>query len=225
MTRPTPTIEDYLTILFVLDRDHEKAIPARLAEALEVTPPTVTVTLKRMERDGLITHPDRQGIHLTETGQEAARSVMRRHMLMEWMLRSMLNVPWSRLHVEAHKIEHSISDEIEARLSESLHAPQTCPHGNPLPGYEHIIAGWLPLSQALPGQKLVIRRVHEMAENRTSLLAFLEDNGIVPGAPVELCEVLPFNQTLTLQVEGRLVSLGLPVARYIYAEKVACPTV
>ncbi len=219
MSRPTPTIEDYLTILYVLERDREKAIPARLAESLDVAPPTVTVTLKRMERDGWIIYAGRQGVHLTESGREAACSVMRRHMLMEWMLLSVLGVPWSRLHSEAHQIEHTISEDIEARMRDNLHQPQVCPHGNPLPGYEHVTAGWIPLSQATPGQKLVIRRIHEMAEDRSDLLAYLETNGIIPGATVELYEVLPFIQTLTLHVAGRQATLGLPVARYIFVEQ------
>jgi len=132
-TRPTPTIEDYLAVMYVMIRDDEKIIAARLAETLEVAPPTVAVTLKRMERDGWIFNRGRKGIFLTDAGLEAAQSVIRRHMLTEWMLARMLNVPWSRIHEEAHKIEHTISDDIEARMQLNLDDPHVCPHGNPLP--------------------------------------------------------------------------------------------
>jgi DtxR family Mn-dependent transcriptional regulator len=218
MTRPTPTIEDYLTILYVLERDGVKAIPARLAEALEVSAPTVTVTLKRMERDGWTNYEGRKGIQLTEEGREAARSVMRRHMLLEWMLHSVLKVPWSRIHLKAHQIEHTISEEIEARMRDNLREPQVCPHGNPLPGYEHVVAGWVPLTQTTQGQAAILRRVHELAEDRNDLLAFMEANGMLPGVEVEVGEVLPAVQTLTLRIGERQVTLGLPIARYIYVE-------
>jgi DtxR family Mn-dependent transcriptional regulator len=217
-SRPTPTVEDYLAIMCVLERDGEEIIAARLAETLEVAPPTVTVTLKRMERDGWITA--QAGIRLTEAGCEAARSVIRRHMLTEWMLARMLKVPWSRVHAEADQMEHTISDEIEAKMRISLDNPQLCPHGNPLPGYEHIAADWLPLTAAKAGEEVIIRRIHETAEDNPELLQFLEMHGIVPGAQARVVEILPFNQTLSLNLGAHKVALGFLAAQYIYIEKV-----
>jgi len=218
-SRPTPTIEDYLAIMYVMERDEGEVIAARLAESLEVAPPTVTVTLKRMERDGWIATARGKDIRLTDKGCVAARSVIRRHMLTEWMLARMLKVPWSRVHAEAGHIEHSISDEIETQMRTSLNDPQLCPHGNPLPGYEHIAADWLPLTGVSPGEKVVIRRIHETAEDNHALLEFLELNGIVPGALAEVTEILPFNQTLSLQVGNQKVVLGFPTAKYLFVEK------
>ena len=85
------TIQDYLSLIYVLERDQEPIVGAQLAELLEVTPPTVTNTLKRMTRDGLITM-SREGTHLTARGRDAARVVMRRHMVMEWMMLKTLNI-------------------------------------------------------------------------------------------------------------------------------------
>ena len=217
--RPTPTIEDYLAILYVMERDGDEVIAARLAESLEVAPPTVTMTLKRMERDGWIATEQGKDIHLTEKGGAAASSVIRRHMLTEWMLARMLKVPWSRVHAEADQIEHTISDEIETQMRVNLDDPQLCPHGNPLPGYEYVAAGWLPLAGVLPGEKIIIRRIHETAEENPDLLEFLETNGIVPGAAAEVTEVLSFNQTLGLLIGNKQVALGFSTARYIYVEK------
>ena len=217
--RPTPTIEDYLAILYVMERDGEEVVAARLAESLEVAPPTVTVTLKRMERDGWIAVDPKKGIYLTKTGCDAASSVIRRHMLSEWMLARMLKVPWSRVHAEADQLEHSISDEIEDQMRTNLDDPQLCPHGNPLPGYEHVAADWLPLTGMLGGEKIIIRRIHETAEENHELLEFLEMNGVVPGALAEVTEILPFNQTLSLQMGNNKVSLGFPTAKYIFVEK------
>lgn len=220
-TRPTPTIEDYLAIIYVMERDEDEVIAARLAESLEVAPPTVTVTLKRMERDGWIEVEPGRGIHLSDKGCEAARSVIRRHMLTEWMLARMLKVPWSRVHAEADQIEHTISDEIESQMRLNLNDPQLCPHGNPLPGYEYVAKDWLPLTAVKPGDKVIIRRIHETAEDNPELMEYLEVNGILPGAQAEMCDVLSFNQTLCLQLGERRVTLGFPTARYIFVEKAA----
>jgi len=217
-SRPTPTIEDYLAIMYIMERDGEEIIAARLAESLEVTPPTVTVTLKRMERDGWIQVVGRKSIHLTDAGCEAASSVIRRHMLTEWMLARMLKVRWSDVHSEAHAIEHSISTEVENKMRQNFDDPQVCPHGNPLPGYEYVAVQWRPITQLLVGEKAIIRRIHETAEGNAELMKFLENSGVFPGTQVELCEILPFNQTLTLGVGERRVVLGFPAAQYIYVE-------
>jgi DtxR family Mn-dependent transcriptional regulator len=218
-SRPTPTIEDYLAIMYVMERDGEEIIAARLAESLEVSPPTVTVTLKRMERDRWIEIGERKNIHLTELGCEAASSVIRRHMLTEWMLARMLKVRWSEVHGEAHTIEHSISSEIENKMRQNFNDPQVCPHGNPLPGYEYVTQRWKPLTHLEASEKIIIRRIHETAEDDTDLMQFLEANGMIPGAQAEILEILPFNQTITLNLAGQRVVLGFAAANYIYAER------
>jgi DtxR family Mn-dependent transcriptional regulator len=215
------TIEDYLEFLLVMQRDNIPVVGARLAELLGVTPPTVTNTLKRMSRDGLVTITDPQGTLLTEKGMEMARSVMRRHMLTEWMLLKMLKVPWSQTHTEAHSMEHTISDTIEEQMRSNLGDPKTCPHGNPLPGYEFVTFHWTPLIEVHSGARVTIRRIHEMGEGNPELLAYLENNEIVPGSEWEVTEILSFNQTMTLKANGRMVSLGFALARFIFVEKSA----
>lgn len=210
------TIEDYLITIFVLERDGEQVTGARLADLLGVTPPTVTNTFKRMVRDQLITMEAGHLPRLTTTGLEAASSVMRKHMLAEWMLNPLLS--WSKLHKEAHELEHAISSEVEAALLEDLHHPQVCPHGNPLPGNEDAVSHWVPLTQARSGTRGIIRRVHEFAENITSVLAFLEEKRIEPGQEVQVLEILPFNETITIQAGEQVVSIGFSIARYIYIE-------
>lgn len=216
--RPTPTIEDYLAIIYVMERDSGEVIAANLARSLEVTPPTVTVTLKRMERDGWLALEGRKGIALTEAGRAAAQSVIRRHMLTEWLLARMLQVPWSQIHAEADQIEHTISEDIMAQMSRQLDDPQTCPHGNPLPGHEAVSADRKALTEAVHGEQVIIRRIHETAEDDAALLQYLEENGIVPGSAAVVTEILPFNQTLTLALGDRHVILGFPAARYIFVE-------
>ncbi len=216
--RPTPTVEDYLAIMYVMERDGEEIIAARLAESLDVTPPTVTVTLKRMERDGWIESEGPKEIHLTPQGCDAASSVIRRHMLTEWMLARMLKIPWSDVHSQAHAIEHSLSDDIEDSLRQNLEDPQLCPHGNPLPGYEYVTSSWVPLAEMPEGARVTIRRIHETAEGDEALMQFLEGHGLVPGAQARIEQVLPFNQTITLSIEGQRVVLGTSAAGFIYGE-------
>jgi len=211
----SPTIENYLSLMFVLERDKEPVIGVRLAQLLNVTPPTVTNTLKRMVRDGLITM-DKNGTRLTKAGKQSARTVVRRHMLTEWMMVRIL--PWSKLHREAHNLEHAISAEVETALFEQLERPQTCPHGNPLPGSEAAVSAWIPLTAAALNDLVVIKRVHELAEYDAELLAFLESKGLMPGAEVTVREVLPFNQTIALEVQGQAVTLGFASAHRIFVE-------
>jgi DtxR family Mn-dependent transcriptional regulator len=212
------TIEDYLSLIYVLERDNEPVVGVQLAELLGVTPPTVTNTLKRMARDGLIL-VDEKGTRLTKAGRDSARTVLRRHMLTEWMM--VRRLPWSRLHQEAHNLEHAISAEAEAALLEELGHPQTCPHGNPLPGCEKAVAAWIPLTKIGPNARIVIRRIHELAEHNSELMAFLESRGIMPGAQAVVTEVLAFNQTVALEVQRRAATLGFATARYVFVERAA----
>jgi DtxR family Mn-dependent transcriptional regulator len=209
------TIEDYLSLIYVIERDGEPVVGARLAEIMQVTPPTVTNTLKRMVRDGLITMNE-NGTHLTDSGWEAARLIMRKHMLMEWMMLKML--PWSKLHSEAHNLEHAISEEAENALFDTLGHPKTCPHGNPLPGYEEYVARWIPLTNVPLGKEVTIRRIHELAEENIDLMSYLEEKELTMGKKVKVIEILPFNHTLTLEVKGIPVTLGFTVASKIFVE-------
>ncbi len=216
--RPTHTVEDYLMTMYVMERDYGEIIAARLAEMLNVTPATVAMTLKRMERDNWITGKGRKGIHLTETGRAAAYSVIRRHMLTEWLLAKILKVPISQIHDEAHGIEHAISPQLEERLIDILDNPKVCPHGNPFPGCEEVTRSWIPLTDLPAGARVVIRRIHEFAEDHTELLQFLIENKILPGQTIEIIEVLPFNQTISIRLDDKPITLGFSTARFIFAE-------
>ena len=217
--RPTPTIEDYLGVIYTLERDGEAVIGARLAEWLDVSPPTVTATVKRMKRDGWVVMDESKGIHLTDAGREAAQSVLRRHMLAETLLARVLDVPWSKVHQEADAMEHALSPDTVERLAAKLDHPETCPHGNPLPGYEDQVGELFPLAEARAGQRLVIRRVHESAEEQLDLLEYLEQRGLLPDAEVVVQEIMPFNETITLECQGQTIVLGLVPAAFIYAEE------
>jgi len=217
---PTPTIEDYLGIIYTLNRDGEEVYGARLAELLNVSAPTVTVTLQRMVRDGWINLDSEKKIHLAPAGTIAASSIIRRHMLTEWMLSKILNLPWSELHGEADKIEHAISRDVEKSLQATLSDPTHCPHGNPMPGSESFSDPWCPLSEYVQNDRVIIRRIHEFLESDQELMKYLEKNNVLPGSIAIIIEVLPFNKTIKLVIGTNSVTLGLDVARNIFVEPI-----
>jgi len=216
--KPPPTIEDYLGVIYTLNRDGEKVIGARLAELLDVSPPTVTVTLKRMLRDNWISIGKSKHIHLTPSGSKAAKSVIRRHMLTEWLLSRVLDIPWSELHTEADKLEHSISRDVEDRLATTLEDPSACPHGNPMPGQESISSAWQALTSFAEGDTCMIKRIHEWLEDDPETMRFLEENLVLPGNIAEIQEVLSFNKTVQINIKEELVTIGFDIADKVYAE-------
>lgn len=218
-SRPSPTIEDYLGVIYTLDRDGERVIAARLAESLDVSAPTVNATLKRMQRDGWVTISKAKEIHLTGNGLAAAMSVIRRHMLTEWMLSRMLKLPLAELHREAHHIEHTLSPEVAERIQAEMEDPRFCPHGNPLPGFEDEANQWMPLSQVASDSEVILTRIQENLEDDYDTLSFLEAKGLVPGAKLVVKEILPFNETVSLQINNQEVILGLRLANDIYVSR------
>ncbi|HAF61561.1 MAG TPA: hypothetical protein DCK95_04470 [Anaerolineaceae bacterium] len=217
---PTPTVEDYLGVIYTLDRDGESIIGAKLSELLEVSAPTVTVTLKRMVRDQWITMDEKKEIHLTKKGSDAAISIIRKHMLSEWMLSRILNVPWSQVHEEAHKMEHSISSDVAEKMKERLDDPKLCPHGNPFPGFETMTQNWHPLLDMEQGEHFIIRRIHEFGEEDQELMSFLQEHNVLPEQTGFVKEKLTFNETFTLQIDQATVTLGFKTAKLIFVERI-----
>jgi DtxR family Mn-dependent transcriptional regulator len=108
-TRPTPTVEDYLQLIYIMQREGGEVIAARLKERKGVSAPTAWATLKRMERDGLVTLGRGHQIELSAEGRELAESIIRRHMLAERLLTDILKLAWADVHDEAHRMEHATS--------------------------------------------------------------------------------------------------------------------
>lgn len=215
---PTATIEDYLGIIYTLQRDGEEVIGARLAEIMHVSAPTVTVTLKRMLRDGWIEIDEKKRVTLTESGYEAARSVLRRHMLTEWLLSRVLNIPLSELHEEAHKIEHTLSPLVEEQLITSLDDPNVCPHGNPLPGQENASQHWQPLTKFNQGSVAIIRRIHELLEEDYNMMTRLAQLGIQPGVIVQVNANDRSNYLFEIILNDQLIQLSFETAEKLFAE-------
>jgi DtxR family Mn-dependent transcriptional regulator len=217
--RPTSTVEDYLQLIYTMQREGDDVIAARLKERKGVSAPTAWATLKRMERDGLITLSATHRIDLTQAGLEQAQSIIRRHMLAERLLVDILKLEWAEVHDEAHRIEHAISPIIERQIRLLLDNPTTCPHGNPIPGMDYqpppdVYA----LRDVKAGARVQINNIAEHAEDDGDLMHYLQRSGLVPGARLHIDEVEVSNATITVSLvdrEDRKVTVGLPTAELV----------
>jgi len=210
---PTPTVEDYLQEIYNLFVEGRPVIAARLAERMGVSAPTASATLQRMQRDDLVELRDRREVHLTAKGTEAAQSIKRRHYLAERLLVDILGLDWAEAHAEAHRIEHAVSPLVEERIMALLGNPTTCPHGNTFPGLPHPPTVLMSALQA--GDEREIDGVQEEAEDDAELMRFLQNNGMTPGTKIRVAEVASYNSTMTIEVDGQRVVLGLPAAECV----------
>jgi DtxR family Mn-dependent transcriptional regulator len=167
-----------------------------------------------MQRDGLVVIDEAsKEITLSPAGMDAAESIKRRHLLTERLLVDILGLDWADAHEEAHLIEHTITPRVEARIMAVLGNPTTCPHGNPMPGLDPAMRPKTrPLATAQTGEEWEIDGINEPAEEDHELMTFYQRNGLVPGARLKVREVEPYNSTMTVELDGRTVTLGMRAA-------------
>lgn len=177
------TVEDYLRLIATLQVEGQLPTVGRLSVSLGVTPASVSGTVSRLVREGLLT-TTRHRVILTERGAEAARTIWRRHSLAECFLIDVLKVPWSEVSIEADRLEHTVSTRIERRMQELLGNRTICPHGNPIEQPDVADAA-LSLATAEAGLYRVVR-LRETATRRRDLMSAFEACGIQPGLDVEV---------------------------------------
>ncbi len=181
-----PTDEEYLQTYLELQEDGIRPIGARLAERLGISAAAVSEGMHRLITRGLAEEHDRI-FTLTPSGEEAGRTVIRRHRLAECFLVNILGLPWERAHPEAARWEHALSEDVEQRIIEMLDDPGTCPHGNPIPGSKH--GGppepLTPLAESHTGRMRLVR-ISEQAQADDPTIAFLAEAGLLPGAVLEV---------------------------------------
>src|SRR3954462_8790102 len=135
----SPAVEDYLETIYELEESGIPPMRARLIERLGVSAPTVSETVGRLQREGLLELDEQRRLRLPDRGRLAATGVMRRHRLAERLLVDVLHVPWHQVHEEAHRLEHAISETLEPYIVAALGDPGSCPHGNPIPGSVNVV--------------------------------------------------------------------------------------
>jgi DtxR family Mn-dependent transcriptional regulator len=194
------TTEMYLRTVYELEEEGVVPLRARIAERLEQSGPTVSQTVARMERDGLLSVAGDRHLELTQKGRDRAIAVMRKHRLAERLLVDVIGLRWEDVHAEACRWEHVMSEAVERRLVSVLNNPTTSPYGNPIPGLDQLgletAAGeesrLVRLSDLPRGtvSNVVIRRLAEHVQVDADLIARLRDGGVVPSARVAV-EVRP----------------------------------
>ena len=215
------TVEEYLEMIYNMNMEDEVVIGARLAEKFGVAPPTVTEMLKRLVRDGYVEMDNRRQVTLTETGNQAAEAVLRRHRLTERFLVDMLGMQWHQVHEEACRLEHFISGAVEARVITTLNNPTTCPHGNPIPGSVANARSYLKdkgairLSSAGVGEVVVILCISEVVEDEEALILYLHEKGLTPGTQLTVLDEEggsgggnEQDESFKVQVDGREVCIS-----------------
>ena len=189
----------------------------RLAERLDVTPVSANEMVKKLGDQGLVSHTPYKGVNLTTRGRKAASSVVRRQRLWECFLHDHLKIEWAHLYELACSLEHATAPEVTDALASFLGDPKTCPHGNPIPAADGLLAPWngIRLSEVSAGSTIRVLAVRATA---TDVLKHLQDRDILPGREMTLLEAAPMDGPLTLDVDGKRVALGLLISNFVIVE-------
>ena len=216
----TVSKENYLKAIAEAQAEGEVVIAATLARWLNVSPPAVTMAIRRLKRDACI-HVSKDGhITLTAEGRRIADRILHRHHLIERMLVEVFGMEWYKVHDEAERLEHAVSEDFERLLVHKLGAGHPCPHGNdsetdsPEDRRER---GWLTLDQAEPARHL---RVVSVYERDRQLLEYLDGLAVHPGARLEVT-ARNYDQTLSLRVAGKPVTIGCGVAQKVWVQSLS----
>ncbi|WP_283138735.1 metal-dependent transcriptional regulator [Rhizohabitans arisaemae] len=190
------TTEMYLRTIYELEEEGITPLRARIAERLQQSGPTVSQTVARMERDGLVKVEGDRHLAMTDLGRVLATRVMRKHRLAECLLTQVIGMPWEDVHIEACRWEHVMSEAVESRLVTLLDNPTVCPHGNPIPGLaelgveEHAVKESLVSTMTdvagTEGVRVIVRRISEQVQSDPAVMLKLKQVGIQPGREVTL---------------------------------------
>jgi DtxR family Mn-dependent transcriptional regulator len=207
--------ENYLKAILEAEAEGRQVIPAMLAHWLEVSPPAVTMALRRLKRDGYVRVDEDGIVRLTERGRETAYQTALRHHLIERMLSEIFGMEWYEIHEEAERLEHAVSPAFEAKLREKLGEGGACPHGNavlPEDPATRKRRGEIPLNEAAPGQEYSVVSLHE---RDPLLLRFLHRNGIGPGKTLSVTSQ-NYDQTVSIELDNGDSILGRPAAEAVW---------
>lgn len=211
----TVSKEDYLKAILEAESEGETVISATLAHRLAVSPPAVTMALRRLKRDNLVRVHTDGNVGLTPAGRKIARKLTLRHHLIERMLSEMFHMEWYKVHDEAERLEHAVSPDFEAKLLAKLGRGGACPHGN-LSEEESPASrrrrGLVLLAGTEAGKNYVISGIYERDRR---LLEFLEARGIRPGARIRVSG-RNYDETLTLTTDAGVIALGKSAAEKVW---------
>ncbi|RNL61052.1 metal-dependent transcriptional regulator [Nocardioides marmoriginsengisoli] len=222
------TTEMYLRTIFELVEEDIVPLRARIAERLHQSGPTVSQTVARMERDGLLTVEGDRHLELTEAGMQAATRVMRKHRLAERLLVDVIGLDWAEVHEEACRWEHVMSESVEKRLLELLDHPTESPYGNPIPGLaelgedkdtEDFMSGVSALADVAGPEtsRVQVRRISEEMQKDATLMSVLRRIGAQPGESVA---AVATDQGVLLGSGGETAEILIDAAQHIFVHRV-----
>jgi DtxR family Mn-dependent transcriptional regulator len=211
-------MEDYLKAVYEAQRDGEGPVStSAVAEMLDVTPPTASSMLEKLEERGFLEREKYKGVRLTTEGETVALEVVRHHRLLETYLTEQLGYDWAAVHDEADRLEHHISEEFERRVADALGDPTVDPHGDPIPddSLQPVDESGATLGEHGEGDTLVVTRVRDRDPEE---LAYLDEVGVTPGTRLTVTEVAPIGMVTVELDGGESVSLPDDIARAIFVE-------
>jgi DtxR family Mn-dependent transcriptional regulator len=217
-----PPVEEYLQTIEYLEEEGTSVIGARLAHRLGKSAPAVSEMLDRLTAEGYLNRSKRQ-IGLTDKGRAVAESVIRKHRLAERFLVDVIGLPWHKVHDEAGRWEHVISDEVESKLIDLLGDPSTCPHGNPIPGSANQQvdrAAVMTLGEVQASQTVRLVRLSEELELDNETLQYMSDAGFIPESRA-LLKVKAPDGSLVLDAEGGVLALGADICQKLFVTVIA----
>ena len=194
----TESLQDYLKEIYKLEEENGRATTSAIAARMGVAAPSATAVVKRLTALGLLRHERYRGAVLTPAGKKAAIEVIRHHRLLEQYLAQTLGLELDAVHAEADRLEHALSEEVEARIDKSLGYPTHDPHGDPIPdaNLELAPSNLRKLASLEPGEEATIRRIPDESD----VLRYLSELLLVPGTRVKMFARAPFGGPLTIQV-------------------------
>lgn len=214
----TESTEDYLKAIYALEQEGGQVLTSQLAQRLKVTPASTTGMLRKLATMKLVSYKKYQGVVLTVAGRKIALEVIRHHRLLELYLNEIMGVPWDKVHLEAEKLEHVISEELEDRIDQMLGFPTKDPHGSPIPSKSGKVekSSSLILADLKAGQKA---HISEVDDEDSELLRYAGDLGLFPGESVTVIAVAPYKGPLTLMLKEKEVIVGREAAQKILVRK------
>jgi DtxR family Mn-dependent transcriptional regulator len=212
--------EDYLSVIYKSSDSNGLIKANQIAEKLNISGAAVTDMLRKLSKEGYVDYKRYKGIKLTKSGEDYARSMVRRHRIWEVFLHQIVGLPWDKVHNEAENLEHSSSDELIERMEEMLDYPEFDPHGDPIPDRNGKMPKsnlGIPLSAVEPGNIVKVNRVPDFD---SSFLQYISKIGIELNKEITVLDALEFDHSLSIKVDKKETNISSKVAANIFVTEV-----
>lgn len=212
--------EDYLSAIYKFRDESGEIKPNLLAETLEISNAAVTDMLRKLSTDGFVDYKKYKSIKLTSNGEQYAKNMVRRHRIWEVFLHQIVGLPWDKVHEEAHRLEHSASDDLIDRLEEMCNFPEYDPHGDPIPSK----AGKIPklkkhvsLANLKVGDKGKVIRVNDFDDK---FLNYISGIGIKLDEIICINELRAFDKSMNIEINKRSWNISSKIASNVFVERI-----